>query len=182
MLRREKIFVEHEEIRILPGGNGSLFIFDAELLRAVDGESEKHLFNVHPLIGRREYRFISRPFLDSGLLRGPARHSDLHAQIRIPCGKVSKVDVVAGPGHLRTGIPDRPAAELLCGPFRPKPGARFLRVSLMPVRRKVCKHAKLCKPVQVRVILDLQMCTGNSHMELVTKLLLYQLHAVQYCT
>ena len=84
MLRGEKIFVEHEEIRILSGLDGTLPVFDAELLRAVDGESEKHLFNAHPLIGRREYRFTSCPFLDSGLLRGPARHSDLHAQIRIP--------------------------------------------------------------------------------------------------
>ena len=52
----------------------------------------------------------------------------------------------------------------------------------MPVGRKVCEYAKLCKPVQIRVILDLQVGAGDSHMEPVSQFLSGQFHAVQYRT
>ena len=52
----------------------------------------------------------------------------------------------------------------------------------MPPRCKVGDDAKLCKPVQIRIVLNLQMSAGDTHMEAVSQLFSCQFHAVQHNT
>ena len=69
-----------------------------------------------------------------------------------------------------TAVPNCFAAEAFQGAFLPKPGAHLFRVTGMPPRCIICKHAKLCKSSQICIILNLQMCAGDSYMEFISKL------------
>jgi hypothetical protein len=113
MISSEQVIVEHQEIRILTDLNGALGGLDAKLLRTVDGKSQQHFLNAHPLVERRKYSGSSVIILYPGFLASQARHSDFHAKIRIPGCEISEGDIIAGPGHDCAGVPNRFAAELL---------------------------------------------------------------------
>ena len=83
----------------------------AELLRAIDGIAQDHILNAHPLTGRGEWCNGSSDFIESGLLIDPARHSDLHSEVGAPVREIAVIDLIAGPGYIRAGVPERLAAE-----------------------------------------------------------------------
>ena len=185
LLRCEKVLVEHQEVRVLSGGDGALGVLDAKLLCAVDGIAENHFLNAHFFAERnkRLNRFVMVGRL--GLLRSHARHADFHAKIRAPGLKISVGDIIAGPGHKGAGIPERFAAvhirrALFAQQYLPELYGLPADVPAVPRRGVIRNHAKLYKAIHIIVVLDPKMGSGDLHAEAVSQLLPGHLHPVQH--
>ena len=185
MLCRQQVIVEHQEVGVLAHFDGALGILYAQLLGTVDGIANNHFLNVHSLACRREWRNGSAVFVETGFLIDPACHTYFHGKIGTPVHEIAIEDLIAGPGHQSAAVPHRLAAEHRMGTFLSDESGPVLDriatyVAAMPPRSKIGSYTQFYKTVQIGVVLNPQMGTGNLHTVLVSQCLSGQLYAVQY--